>query len=277
MVGDCIDKPKYHDSGDGEEIELLLHSHDVGYCCKCMIAINGNEISAERADRWIRKEEKPICFRCRKAGAQLKRVLLILSSLIAVILITLITTFKFLQSSIGNIEETYPTFAGIGWFSSKSQASLQMRERGYILKREDLTSQLYEGKIIGENAKVTLIYNDPNQNLEKLYVEFSNQISLDRERVEAVYDQILIALRNNYGTATSVIQASTSKTLNKRALWIETKGESYPAPYLSVHLQTGNLNSLLVTYLSPSETQLSRERKTREIYENRLQSKIDDF
>jgi len=242
-----------------------------------MVAIDGNEISAERADRWIRKEEKAICFRCRKTGAQLKRFLLILSSLISVILITFITTFKFLQSSNGDINETYPTFAGIGWFSSKSKASLQMRERGYILKREDLTSQLYEGKIIGENAKVTLIYNDQDQNLQKLYVEFSNLDILDQERVEAVYNQILIALQNNYGAASSVIQASTSKILNQQALWIEAKGESYPAPYLSIHLQTGNFNSLLVTYLSPSETQLARERKTRKIYKTRLQSKIDDF
>ena len=58
---------------------------------------------------------------------------------------------------------------------------------------------------------------------------------------------------------------------------METKGGSYPAPYLSVQLKTGNFNSLLVTYSSPSETQLARERKTRKIYETRLQSKIDDF
>ena len=276
-MGTSIDKPKYYKSGDGEEIELLLHSHDVGYCCKCMVAINGTEISAERANRWIRKEEKPICFRCRKTGAQLKRFLLIFSSLISVILITSITTFKFLQSSNGNINETYPTFAGIGWTASKSTASLQMRERGYILKREDLTSQLYEAKIIGENAKVTLIYNDRDRNLEKLYVEFSNLNILDRERVETMYNQILIALQNNYGTASSVTQENTSKMLNKKALWMEKKGGSYPAPYLSVHLKTGNFNSLLVTYLSPSETQLVRARKTRKIYKTRLQSKIDDF
>lgn len=242
-----------------------------------MVAIDGNEISAERADRWIRKKEKPICFRCRKTGAQIKRFLLIFSSLISVILITSITTFKFLQSSNGNINETYPTFAGIGWSSSKSTASLQMRERGYILKGEDLTSKLYEGKIIGENAKVTLIYNDSDQNLQKLYVEFSKLDILDPERVEAMYNQILISLQNNYGTASSVIQASTSKILNQKALWIEARGESFPAPYLGVHLQTGNFNSLLVTYLSPSETQLARERKTRKIYKTRVQSKIDDF
>ena len=149
---------------------------------------------------------------------------MIFSSLISVILITSITTFKFLQSSNGNINETYPTFAGIGWTASKSTASLQMRERGYILKREDLTSQLYEAKIIGENAKVTLIYNDRDRNLEKLYVEFSNLNILDRERVEAMYTQILIALQNNYGTASSVTQENTSKMLNKKALWMEKKG-----------------------------------------------------
>ena len=271
-------KETYYQTGDGEEIEFLLHSHDVGYCCKCREAIDGNEISAERGDRWIRKKEPPICRRCRKFRSQFRKFIIVSSSIISVVLFTFLIGYKYFQSRNKEIDIDYPTFAGIQWTTSKTTASLRMRGRGYTLVSEDPITQTYRAELVGAMTEVTFIYNDQPQTLEMVCVEIGKLQILDREKIDDIYNQILVTLQNNYGVPSSQTQTILLDTTKTGASWIETKGKSYPAPYLSIRLVTDDVkNSLLLTYLSPSETQIYRERKTKNIQEARLESKIDDF
>ena len=271
-------KETYYQTGDREEIELLLHSHDVDYCCKCKEAIYGNEISAERAARWIRKEEAPICRRCRRFRSQFRKFIIISSSIILFVLLAFLTGYKYFQSRNKEIHIDYPTFAGIQWTTSKTTASLRMRGRGYTLVSEDSMTQTYRAELLGAITEVTFIYNDQPQTLETVCVEIGKLQILDREKIDDIYDQILVTLQNNYGIPSSQTQTILLDTTRTQASWIEAKGESYPGPYLSIRMETDDVkNTLLLTYLSPSETQIFRERKTKNIQEARLKSKIDDF
>ena len=271
-------KETYYQTGDREEIELLLHSHDVDYCCKCKEAIHGNEISAERAARWIRKEEPPICRRCRRFRSQFRKFLIISSSIILFVLLAFLTGYKYFQSRNKEIHIDYPTFAGTQWTTSKTTASLRMRGRGYTLVSEDSMTQTYRAELLGAITEVTFIYNDQPQTLETVCVEIGKLQILDREKIDDIYDQILVTLQNNYGIPSSQTQTILLDTTRTQASWIEAKGESYPGPYLSIRMETDDVkDTLLLTYLSPSETQIFRERKTKNIQEARLKSKIDDF